>query len=72
MNGRYISIYKPHIWEEYKNHNTLIPWKFTEDLIYLTNNTPKDDDLVLRIIENKYTDEDDYTEYPQRFNDKYA
>ena len=35
------------------------PWKFTEDLIYLTKNTPQDDYLVLGIIDEPYTDEYD-------------
>ena len=51
------------MWEEYKNPDTLIPWKFTEDLIYLIKNTPQYDDLVLRIIDephpNEYDDDED-------------
>ena len=62
-NGWWIAICKPPIWEEYKNPETLTPWKSTDDLIYLINNTPQDDDLVLRIIDktssNEYHDDEE-------------
>ena len=50
------------MWEENNNTDTLVPYKFTEDIIYLTNNTPQDDDLVLIIIDkpspNEYYDDE--------------
>ena len=56
-------IWKPHIWEEYNNPDTLDPWKFNEDIIYLTNNNPQDDDLVLMTIyktsPNEYDDDEE-------------
>ena len=47
---------------------TLIPWKFTEDLIYLIKNTPQHDDLVLRIIDEPYLNEYDDDKGPQGDN----
>ena len=51
------------VWEENNNPVTIVPWKFTEDLIYLIKNTPQDDYLVLIIIDklspNKYDDDED-------------
>ena len=52
-----MAIYKPPTWEENKNHDTLVPWKFTWYLIYLIKNTPQDDDLVLIIIDDPYPNE---------------
>ena len=56
------------MWEEYKNTDTTSPWNFTEDIIYLIKNTPKDDDLVLRIIDEPDTNEYDDKKYPQGYN----
>ena len=50
---------KTPVWEDYKNTDTLVPWKFIEDLIYLIKNTPQDDDLVLSIIDEIYHNECD-------------
>ena len=62
-NGGWMAICKPPMWEEYKDHDNLTPCNFTEDLIYLTKNTPHDDDFVLRIIgepsPNEYDDRED-------------
>ena len=48
---------KPPMWEENRNNETILPWKFTEDLIYLIKNTPQYDDLVLRIFDETCTNE---------------
>ena len=56
-----MAIYKPPMWEEYNNTDTLFPCKFTEYIIYLTKNYPQDDDFVPMIIyepsPNEYYDE---------------
>ena len=70
MNGGCMAICKPPMWGEHKNDDTLVPWNFTEDLIYLIKNNPQDDDLVLRIIDEKYTNEYDDNEYIQGENNK--
>ena len=66
-----MAICKPPMWEQYKNPNTLFPWNFTEDLVYLINNTPQDNNLVLRIIDEPSPNEYDDNEEPERENDEY-
>ena len=60
-----MSIYKHPMWEEYNNPDTLVPWNFTEYIIYPTKNSPQDDYLVLRIIYEPYPNEYDYDEETQ-------
>ena len=67
-NGVWMAIYKPPMWEENKNPDTRLPWKFTEDLIYLIKNTPKDDDFVLKKIDEPSTNEYDDNEEPKGDN----
>ena len=38
-NWAWMAICNPPVWEEYNNPDTLVPWNFTEDTIYLINNT---------------------------------
>ena len=67
-----MAIFKPPMWEENKNTDTFVRWTFTEDIIYSVNNTPQDDDLVLRILDepspNKYDDD----KYPEGDNNEYS
>ena len=65
-----MTICKPPTWEEYKNPDTLIPWKLNQDLIYLIKNTPQDDYLLLSIIDEPYPREYDDDEYPQGDNNE--
>ena len=69
-NGGCMAIYKSPMSEDFNNPDTLSPWKFTEDIIYLIKNTPQNDYLVLRMIDepsiNDYYDE----EYTQRENNE--
>ena len=60
-----MAIYKPPMWEEYNNTDTLFPWKFTEYIIYLTKNYPQYDDFVLMIIYEPYPNEYDDDEETQ-------
>ena len=69
-NGGWFSICKSPMWEEYKNHDILIPWKFTEDLIYLIKNNLQDDDFILIIIYYKYPSKYDDNEETWLGNDK--
>ena len=58
-----MAICRPPMWEEYNNHDTLFPWKFTEYLIFLIKNTPQDDGFFLRIVygpsPNEYYDDEE-------------
>ena len=54
--------------EYYNNTGTLFPWKFTEDIIYLIKNTPKDDNFVLIILDEPSPDKYDDDEDNQRDN----
>ena len=49
-NGGWMAICKPPKWEESEDPDDLVPWKFTEDLIFLIKNTPQDEDMILNII----------------------
>ena len=71
-NGGHKATYKTPMWEEYNNTDTLFPWKFAEDIIYLTKNSPQDDDLVLSIIDKQYSNEYDNYEETQVENNEYS
>ena len=71
-NGGWMAICKPPMWEEYKNSDTLVPWKFTDYLIYLIKNTPQDDCLVLIIIDEPSPKEYDNNKYPKGDNNEDA
>ena len=52
--------------------DTLVPWEFTKYLICIINNTPHDDDLILKIIDKPSTNEYEYNEDTQGENNEYA
>ena len=58
------------MWDEYKNPDTLDPWKFTEDLIYLIKNTSKYEYLILITIDEPSNNEYDDDKYPKGDNNE--
>ena len=67
-----MDICKPPMWEDLKNPDTLVPCKFTEDIICLIQNTPQGDDFLLQISDEPYTNEYDDDNYTEGDNNEYS
>ena len=58
------------VWEEYTNPDRIFPRNFTKYIIYLINNNPEYDNIVLVTIDEPSPNECDDVEDPKGYNNR--